>query len=124
MSGTEREKMERPVNEAETVPSEVLGVVMPVDATLEIHRDKPLWCIYGPDCFPTLFCCKILNHPEFGLTIWGYSVYRGEPGFRTLGRNLSGWMRDMLNMYSTKVTFYETLDDALAVLRLLATPRA
>lgn len=29
MSGTEREKMERPVNEVEAVPSEVLGVVIP-----------------------------------------------------------------------------------------------
>lgn len=48
--------------------------------------DTPLWAVYGPDSFPTAVCVKIRNHPT-GRAVWGYSVYRRSPGFRTLGQN-------------------------------------
>ncbi len=48
--------------------------------------DVTLWGVYGAACFPTVFACQLNDHPESGRVIWGYSVYEGEPGFRTLGR--------------------------------------
>jgi hypothetical protein len=46
----------------------------------------------------------------------GYSVYRGSPGFRTLGRNL-----DWLDNNEAKL--FATQDAALEYLRTLTTPR-
>lgn len=89
-----------------------------IDPSLEAHLGKPVWCVYGPDCFPSVICCKILDHPHDGLSIWGYSIYRRSAGFRTLGKNLDTWMDD-----NTNVKFYEFLDDALDALRVLLTPR-
>lgn len=27
---------------------------------------KPLWCVYGVACFPTMVCCKILTDATYG----------------------------------------------------------
>jgi len=48
--------------------------------------DTTLWGVYGPDCFPTIFACRLNDHPTSGRVIWGFSIYEGKPGFRTLGR--------------------------------------
>lgn len=83
------------------------------------HLDTPLWAVYGPDCFPTMFCCKVLNHPTCGLTIWGYSIYRREPGFRTLGQSLQVWRDDE----GKRAKFFARQDDALMHLSKITTPR-
>lgn len=59
--------------------------------------DIQLWGVYGPDCFPTVFACKLKDYPDAHRAIWGYSVYEGEPGYRTLGVDVdkgSVWPRD------------------------------
>ena len=95
-----------------------------INCTLPENWNKILWCIYGPDCFPTMFCCKIIAHPTCGPTVWGYSVYEGEPGFRTLGQGLAKWATSMRELYEQDVVFYDNQEAALRVLRQLTTPKA
>lgn len=69
--------------------------------------DTTIWGVYGPDCFPTVFACKINNHPQCGRTIWGFSVYEGEPGFRTLGQS-SAWAEEHdLCLFLTKEAAFD-----------------
>lgn len=56
------------------------------------YLDTPLWVVHGPDCFPRLLLVMILNHYQCGLTIWGWSIYRRQPGFRALGMSLYTWI--------------------------------
>ena len=91
----------------------------------EIKLDVPLWCVYGPDCFPTMFCFKLRSwtsdNIDFqhlnGIYIWGYSIYRGEPGFRTLGLNFENWKESINNPL-----FFETSEEACKYLKVLVTP--
>jgi hypothetical protein len=96
-----------------STPTEDSRAVEPTE-----HLDTPLWVVYGPDCFPTMFCCKVLNHPTCGLVIWGYSVYRRQPGFRTLGQGLQAWLEA-----HEKPKFFARQDGALQHLAKITTPR-
>lgn len=88
-----------------------------VDPHLSAHHNKILWCVYGPDCFPTMFCC-VIKTASRNPAIWGYSEYRRSPGFRTLGREITeGWIEE----HDAK--FFETQNDAFDYLRELTTPR-
>lgn len=89
-----------------------------IEPTSRKYWDTPLWVVYGHDCFPTMFCCKVLNHASCGLTIWGYSVYRRQPGFRTLGQDLLEWRNEV-----EKPKFFARQEDALAHLGKITTPR-
>jgi len=93
-----------------------------VNPALPKNWNRVLWCIYGPDCFPTIFCCKILNHPSCGPTVWGYSVYEGEPGFRTLGQGLVKWVASMRELYEQEVVFYDCHEAAVQAIHQLTTP--
>lgn len=60
----------------------------PIETELEWDTaplGEVLWGVYGPDSFPSVFACKILEHPGQGRVLWGFSIYRRSPGFRTLG---------------------------------------
>lgn len=89
---------------------------------------KALWCIDGPKCFPTLFCCKIkisLVSARSGSRlpcIWGYSVNSYGPGFRTLGRELGDWMRERRKQFGRSPAFYANQEDALAVIKKMTQP--
>lgn len=80
------------------------------------YRDKPLWCVYGPACFPTMICCKV-NDASGKLAIWGYSVYRRSPGFRTLGRYLNQWTAE------NNAVFFADQNHALDFLKKITWPR-
>lgn len=82
-----------------------------------LHIDEPMWAVYGADCFPSIICCKVLNHPTCGPTIWGYSIYRRQAGFRTLGMTLSVWAQ------SNDAQFFDHQEKAHCYLRLLLTPK-
>ena len=89
------------------------------------HHNQTLWCVYGFESFPEIICCKIVPHPEFRPIIWGYSVYRGVPGFRTLGQNVINWQRGLEERFGhTMFEFYTTQEEALERLRELTTPAA
>lgn len=72
------------------------------------HIDKPLWCIYGVECFAHFFCCKI-THGYKGPNIWGFSVYKRQSGFRTLGVNAEKWIAEQ----GYPVRFFANQADAL-----------
>jgi hypothetical protein len=98
---------------------------MILDIKNKEFRDKPIWCVYGPECFPTIFCCKIVefrNGLVSELNIWGYSVYEGSPGFRTLGRSLKEWSGDVKCRYGTDPIFFDQQADALTYLAKITNP--
>jgi hypothetical protein len=85
-----------------------------------MHVDVPLWCIYGPKSFPTTICCMIKRggaDQRSTLILWGYSIYRNTPGFRTLGVELGRWSSD------NDPTFFTDQDKAMEYLRLLTKPQ-
>lgn len=94
----------------------IQGVVVTIDAAAPEFRGRPIWCAYGPECFPSMFCCKILDHPTCGLAIWGYSRWRGKPGFRTLRQSLSEWTK------KNGAIFFAEQVQALQFLANLTTP--
>jgi hypothetical protein len=103
--------------EAKRLPKEKgMKMKRAIDPRKGEYRDRPLWCVYGPECFPTMFCCSINLHPTCGLTIWGYSVYQGEPGFRTLGRKLDKWAED------AEAVFFAEQAHALEHMARITTP--
>ena len=80
------------------------------------NYDKVIWCVYGPDSFPTMFCC-VIKTASRNPAIWGHSVYKRSPGFRTLGREVVGdWIA------SNNAKFFSTQDAAFDYLRTLTTP--
>ncbi len=94
---------------------------MKIDPHNADHHGKPLWVVYGPDCFPSMICCKLtMNSGE--LTIWGFSRYRRQGGFRTLGISLSTWFERFAGKHDRTPEFYDAHEDALACIRKLTTP--
>jgi hypothetical protein len=105
---------------------EATGTFDPFDPA---NHGKPLWITYGVDCFPQIVCAKLLAYgPKHNLLpvgergayvcIWGYSIYKRQPAFRTLGTRLDKWI-DRHDF----VRFYEDQEAALDDLRTLTRPR-
>jgi hypothetical protein len=97
-----------------------------------INHDKPLWIVHGETCFPAIFCAKLRAYREDNallpaggrgpvVCVLGYSVYKREPGFRTLGVEVTEWAKKSGGM---KPTFFDDQEEALALLRKLTTPKA
>ena len=84
----------------------------------DIPRFTPFWVVYGPQCFPQSFCAVLVdyNHGLPDTAIWGYSVYKGVPGFRTLGQDVYTWIE------KHEARLFETRDGALSYLLELLTP--
>lgn len=76
--------------------------------TLEEARNRineTLWAVYGHSCQPSILCFKVIAYERIGVirknkkelrkederAIWGHSVYKDKPGFRTLGTKLE-WL--------------------------------
>lgn len=89
-----------------------------IDPTAPQYRDVPLWCVYGYDCFPEIIACTVHDHGQYSLCVWGYSVYRRQPGYRTLGRELQAWM----SQYKM-VEFFAKQEDAIMFINKLVTPK-
>lgn len=97
---------------------------MMVDPNLPANHDRTLWCVHGFDCFPEIFCCKIHLDAEYEPIIWGYSVYRHEPGFRTLGQNVNEWMQRQRDKFGCDLfEFYDDHAEAIARITQLTTPK-
>lgn len=91
---------------------------MKVDPFNPENGDKPLWVVYGHDAFPSILCCKIRhNHADLGPIIWGFSIYKRSPGFRTLGLEVQTWI-DRYHM----AKFFDDHAEAIAYITKLTTP--
>jgi len=99
----------------------------PLDAK---NHGKPLWVVVGPSPYwPEMLCCKLLAYDQSNrllpvgstgtsVCIWGYSVWRGKPGFRTLGTDVMDWAsRQQWGPF-----FYGEQSHALDHLREVTTP--
>lgn len=101
-----------------------------IDPTDPSVHGKPLWVVYGSSAFPEIICAKLRayaqNHTLLPLgarghhvCIWGYSVWKGEPGFRTLGVDVAVWAKQS----HSKPVFFDEQSEALEHLRKLLTPK-
>jgi len=82
-----------------------------------VYWDKPLWAVYGYECFPSIVCLKV-NNASGTPSVWGYSLYRNTAGFRTLGQGLQTWS-DNHNM----AFFFDDQQNAMAYLNHIITPK-
>jgi hypothetical protein len=81
------------------------------------YHDVPLWVVYsGPINGIGLMCLKI-NNATGTPSVWGYSVYRNSPGFRTLG---SGF-RSFMERYE-RADFFADLDEAVEHMKVQVAP--
>ena len=100
---------------------------MIVDHNNKENEGKILYCVYGVDCFPTIFSCKIhyINTFGYGNIIWGYSVYKGEAGFRTLGREVDSWINELKEKYGWDLfLFFDDFDEAMKYIKKQIKPNA
>lgn len=81
------------------------------------YIDLPLWAVYGYYSFPSIIACTINDHPQCGLTIWGYSEWKNKPAYRTLGQDLQKWMIENNGI------FFDDHDEALQYIKKLTTPK-
>ena len=78
--------------------------------------NTPLWCVYGYKYGLSIMSCMI-NQPWGKKTIWGYSVYKRVPGYRTLGVDVEQWSA------GNKITIYfDDQEEALDYLRKSTKP--
>jgi hypothetical protein len=63
-----------------------MATINPTDSA---HHNTPLWAVYDWNG-PAVLACRV-NTLQGKATIWGYSVWKRQPGYRTLGVNLSDW---------------------------------
>jgi hypothetical protein len=89
---------------------------------------KPLWVVFGSHTWPQIVCVKLLAYTVDhvllpvgaegpNVCVWGYSVWKRKPGFRTMGTNVFTWAKAY-----TLCEFYDAQDEALDRLRKLTTP--
>lgn len=93
--------------------------------SLAVNPDDPqnfnkiLWCVHGTVAHPLIHCLKIKPSPHNdGHYVWGYSVWKREPGFRTLGisvRQFKGG-KDLFLFFEKKI-------DALDYLSIILEPK-
>ncbi len=83
----------------------------PIDPFDQQHWNKPLFVVYGSTGFPQMLCCKVRLNDGVA-TIWGFSIWRRTPGFRTLGIKLKTWVER-----ETDPRFYLSQEEAFDDIR-------
>lgn len=98
---------------------------MKIDYRDPANLNKTLWLVYGQKFFPSILCCKLSRNKDGDVVIWGFSVYRRSPSFRTLGRNVATWMESLKATHAHDMfEFYDDQNDAIERLRDITTPGA
>lgn len=97
---------------------------MLIDHNDTTYHGRPVWCVYGVECAPQIVCCKLVSKDQHqDTTMWGLSVYKGRPGFRTMGREVNTWMAEMKDKYRWSMfEFYDNHEEALDRIRLFTCP--
>jgi hypothetical protein len=86
---------------------------MKVDPTLFENQEVPLWAVIQGARVE----CLMVNLCQGKPTVWGYSVWRRAPGFRTLGIGLDEYVQR-----NGSVEFYADQQHALDVIAVATTP--
>ncbi len=93
----------------------------------DLELDTPYWCVYGSKYSPSILCFKLhfwktdlpsYKHLE-AINIWGYSVYKRKPGFRTLGIKFDEWC----NRDNSDKKFFTSINTATDYIKSLVTPK-
>lgn len=63
---------------------------------------ETLWGVFGAECFPTVFACRLRDYFWHGRAIWGFSNHEGVPGFRTLGVDKAWAVKNGLRLFATR----------------------
>lgn len=54
-----------------------------------------LWLVWGSEEFVHMDTVKLIDcQSQWGICVWGYSVYRRSPGFRTIGQSLASMLKE------------------------------
>lgn len=88
-----------------------------IDPNAPESAGKVLWCVYGHTFWPQLLCCKLHDY-EGDRNIWGYSIWKNKPGFRTLGQRLATWYAS-----HDLCLFFDDQQLALDYLKKISTPK-
>ena len=88
-----------------------------IDPWAADSADKVLWCVYGYESWPSMFCCKLHDY-DGSRNVWGYSIYRRSPGFRTLGQRLALWLEQ-----HEMCLFFDDQQKAMEYLTQITTPK-
>jgi len=101
-----------------------MTVIEPSDAR---WHNKPLWVVFGHQNEPSILPCVLRAYDEDHrmlpdgrpgtVVIWGYSVWRQRPGYRTYGLDLSTWVQRS----ELEPVFFDSHDDAIERIRSLTT---
>ncbi len=87
------------------------------------HTDKPLWCVYGPRDFPTMFVFEVYYNP-YSVTdsdshiIWGYGINKNNDKYTSFGQGFEGWVKKQAKQ-GYKVKFFDKQKDALTYIAKL-----
>lgn len=85
-------------------------VVDPFDSK---YDNTLLWCVRGTADIAIYIDCVMINYDsQINPVVWGYSVYRRSPGFRTLGISLH-----RLKDQHSCCMFFDNRDDAIVYFR-------
>ncbi len=93
---------------------------MKIDTADPTSHGKELWIVHDAHHWPIPFRAKLLAYSAKhellhvgtagpNVAIWGFSVYRRSPGFRTLGINVEEWAKHS----SFEPLFFTTEAEAL-----------
>lgn len=90
----------------------------------KINHNVALWCVYGYSAFPSMIGCTLRVHNHRGvesLNIWGFSIYKRQRGYRTLGISVEKFYETYGKDFRPK--FFRIQADALAFIAALTNPQ-
>lgn len=90
-----------------------------IDPNDPVNLNRTLWCVHGHKAHPAIHCLRIKASQNMkGHFVWGYSVWKGEPGFRTLGVSVEKFHENKdLHLY------FPEKQDALEYLSIILDPK-
>ena len=91
------------------------------------HYSRPLWCVFVHSFEPSIIPCilraysvqhVLLPPGQPGrVVVWGYSIWRRKPGYRTYGVSLLEFSK----RHSLEPMFFDSQDEAIEQIRKLTT---
>lgn len=94
-------------------------VELAVDPNDPQNLNKVLWCVHGHDAHPSVHCLKLKTCSGMsGHFVWGYSEWKRQPAFRTLGISLEAFMAN-----KHVVLFFTAKEHALMYLSIILEPK-
>lgn len=104
-----------------------------IDPDDPVNHGRTLWCVHGSKHCPALMAVKLLAYTSDHVRlpvgrpgvvhVWGFSVWRRQPGFRTLGIRFDEWAKDF-KICSLFLTQCEALKEVARLTKVPGEPHA